>query len=150
MAQAEATTKTALSLGQHFLDILSTGGGPTALEPLLSESFTWKIFPESLGALPRNKDDYLLIIGNLSNLYKSLKATKVLDTVDAGDSAVLHLHIQLQHGTTDEVFGCEYIFIFRSSPDGKLASVTEFVDAEVTRKSWAAGDGVGFNLLNKE
>ena len=46
-------TTSPMHLAQAYLRILETGGGPTALEPLLSDDFTWHYLPKSLGGLTR-------------------------------------------------------------------------------------------------
>ncbi|KAJ7063658.1 hypothetical protein C8F01DRAFT_1133839 [Mycena amicta] len=139
-------TFTPISLAQAYLNILQTGG-PAELAPLLSEDFTWKIIPECLGALPRNKRDYLLQLADLGNLFKSITFSKPLDAIEAADSVVLHVIGEGQLAATHDSFVCDYIFVVRCTQDGKLRSVTEFLDTEVARKLWSAGDGAGFKLV---
>ena len=54
----------------ELADILENGGD---LEPLLADDFVWRIIPETLGALPRNKREYLLQLQDLGTLFASLK-----------------------------------------------------------------------------
>ncbi|KAF7323446.1 hypothetical protein HMN09_00125500 [Mycena chlorophos] len=137
---------TPLALLHDYLRIVETGLGPTALEPLLADNFTWKLIPKSLSVLPRTKRDYLLLLAHLSRVYKSISFGEPIESFQSEHSAMVLLVAQGELATTGEPFACEYIFVVHTR-DGKLSSVTEFLDADAAQKMFSAGGGGTLKLL---
>nr|GAT54411.1 predicted protein [Mycena chlorophos] len=137
---------TPLALLHDYLHIVETGADPTTLEPLLADNFTWKLIPKSLGVLPRTKRDYLLQLAHLGRVFKSISFGEPIDSFQSEHSAMVLLVAHGQLATTGEPFACEYIFVVHAR-DGKLTSVTEFLDADAAQKMFSAGGGDTLQLL---
>ncbi|KAJ7221561.1 hypothetical protein GGX14DRAFT_430161 [Mycena pura] len=135
-----------METAQSFLDAICKGD-LSGLESLMTEDFAWRLLPVSLGALRRNKRQFLLQTAALGSLFGSLKLGihPSLEVVQTADSVAMHV-VGEGHLATGAPYSSEYIMIFHCEGD-RVRSMTEFVDSDNLRGVLGAGDGAGFMLI---
>ncbi|KAJ7814360.1 hypothetical protein B0H13DRAFT_2381816 [Mycena leptocephala] len=126
-------------IASAFVEAITAGDTDT-MAALMTDDFVWRMLPATLGALARNKREYLLRTAELGRIFAWFKISvgTPLDVVETEDAAVMHLVEEGQLATDADCLN-ECIMIFRCDGGG-VRSMTEFMDSENMRRVLEAGD----------
>ncbi|KAJ7272949.1 hypothetical protein C8J57DRAFT_1316090 [Mycena rebaudengoi] len=134
---------TPLETAQIFLARI-TAGDIAGMEAMMTDDFSWRFLPQSLGIPARTKPQYLTLTKSLNLIFTSLKLHQPEDVVQTADAVVMHL---MGEGETAKgaPFHGEYV-TFRCE-GAKVRSMTEFSDSKYMDAIFETVDG--YKLLRK-
>ncbi|KAJ7895347.1 hypothetical protein B0H13DRAFT_2338945 [Mycena leptocephala] len=139
------TPQSPTEIASAFVEAITAGDTDT-MAALMTDDFVWRMLPVTLGALARNKREYLLQTAELGRIFAWFKISvrTPLDVVETEDAVVMHLVEEGQLATGADCLN-ECIMIFRCDSGG----VRSMTDSENMRRVLEAGDGEGYKLVKR-
>ncbi|KAJ7231322.1 hypothetical protein C8J57DRAFT_177997 [Mycena rebaudengoi] len=135
---------TPLETAQIFLARI-TAGDIAGMEATMTDDFSCRFLPQSLGIPARTKPQYLTLMKSLNLNCASLKLHQPEDVVQTADAVVMHLMCEGETAKGAPFHG-EYVMTFRCE-GAKVRDMTEFSDSKCMDALFEAVDG--YKLLRK-